>query len=56
VLWRCSFLTFPNALKQCTLALPIIHSAINKTLLEKLPDYSNNPGVGVFHSDEPLHE
>jgi len=32
-----SFLTIPNAFKQCTITLLIIHSAIFKFLKEKLP-------------------
>ena len=36
-----SFLTIPNAFRQCTVTLPIIHSAIPECLKEKLPDCSN---------------
>ncbi len=35
-----SFLTIPNAFRQCTVTLPIIHSAIPRFLREKLPDCS----------------
>ncbi len=35
-----SFLTIPNAFKQCTVTLPIIHSAIPGCLKEKLSDRS----------------
>ena len=33
-----SFLTSPNAFRQCTIPLLLIHSAISWALLEKLPD------------------
>ncbi len=33
-----SFLTIPNAFRQCTIPLRIIHSAIPNALKEKLPD------------------
>jgi hypothetical protein len=36
----CSFATFPNAFKQCTISLLIIHSAIITGWVEKLPDPS----------------
>jgi len=32
-----SFLTIPNAFRQCTVTLPIIHSAIPGCLKEKFP-------------------
>ena len=35
-----SFVTCPNAFKQCTITMLIIHSAIFITLEEKLPDCS----------------
>jgi len=35
-----SFLTIPNAFKQCTITLLIIHSAISNALKEKPPDSS----------------
>jgi len=35
-----SFLTIPNAFRQCTITLLIIHCAIPKVLIEKLPDRS----------------
>jgi hypothetical protein len=38
---RCSFATIPNAFKQCTISLLIIHSASFKGFKEKLPDPSN---------------
>jgi hypothetical protein len=37
---RCSFTTIPNAFKQCTISLLIIHSALFGALKEKLPDPS----------------
>jgi len=39
---RCSFSTIPNAFKQCTISLLIIHSALFEGLKEKLPDLSNS--------------
>jgi hypothetical protein len=36
----CSLATFPNAFKQCTISLLIIHSAIIKGWVEKLSDSS----------------
>jgi len=58
VLRRCSFLTFPNAFKQCTPTLPIIHSAIHKAFLEKLPDCSNTwiPNAVFLVNDLPVKE
>ena len=36
----CSFATLPNAFRQCTISLLIIHSAIDKGWAEKLPNPS----------------
>jgi hypothetical protein len=33
-----SFLTIPNAFKQCMITLPIIHFALFKVLKEKFPN------------------
>jgi len=48
-----SFLTIPNAFRQCTVTLPIIHSAIPRLLREKLPDCSCicHPILGLFKED-----
>jgi len=45
-----SFLTIPNAFRQCTVTLPIIHSAIPKLLREKHP----NPSFNLHFVDRRL--
>ncbi len=50
-----SFLTIPNAFRQCTVTLPIIHSAIPGCLKEKLPDRSiiyDGPGISQEMTDD----
>jgi len=39
---RCPFSTIPNAFKQCTISLLIIHSALFEGLKEKHPGLANS--------------